>query len=300
MKRLLCILMLCSILCAGCSGGNQSGQQSELPRQDEQAQQDEQTLQSELPPTKEMTDQERLAAAEEWLEKDFSFTLTCGYMNLAINGMQQRTEQVFGKDGSWSMLTDRQMWDHRSDYRQEESAQFYYRYEGSQLVCYSVVDGVGPERGVISARERVEMEESKALIVGAPALMPDYLEGLYVTHPEGNEVVTVLAYWLPVDKVMADNTMLSMYINNAFSLSGNTYPPEADAGILALFEVGTQTCQPISLSFMFHEVKPYVLSPGAQSGEAALDTDFMTMSYSFNYDIPDTVAVPEEMIPETF
>ena len=286
MKKLLCILILCSVLFAGCSGCIQSGQQIESHQKDEQTQQAE------------MTDREFLAAAGEWLERDFSFTATFQYVNLAMCGMQQRTEQVFGKDGSWSMLTDRQIWDHRTDYRQENAAQFYYRYEGSQLVCYSNVEGEGPQRGVISKRDRDTMDEDKARIVGIPALMPDYLEGLYVTQPEGNGDVTVLCYWLPVDKVMADNTMLSMYINNAFSLSGNTYPPEADAGILVIFEIDRKTCQPISLSYMFQELKPYVLSSGAQSGEEALDADFMTMSYSFDYDLPDTVEIPDEMIPQ--
>lgn len=292
MKRILCILTLCVILFAGCS----QGEQTELHKGDQtepnkHAEINEQIQQSER------TEQELLAAAADWLEKDFSFTVTYKYMYLAINGVQQRTEQVFGEDGSWSMLTERQMWDHSSDYQQEETAQFYYRYEGAQLVCYSNVDGKGPQRAVLSERDKEEMEASKALMIGTPALIPDYLEGLYVTQPEGNNAVTVLAYWLPVEKVMADSTMLSVYVNNAFALSGNTYPPEADAGILTIFEVDTQTCQPISLSYLFHEVKPYVLSTGAQSGEAAFDTDFMTMCYSFDYDILDTVAVPEEMLP---
>ena len=282
MKRILCILTLCVILFAGCSQGEQT-----VLYQGEQT----------GPQQSEMTDRELLTAAEDWLGKDFSFTVTYEYMNLAINGMQQRTEQVSGKDGSWSMLTERQVWDHSTDYRQEETAQFYYRYEGSQLVCYHNADGEGPQRTVISDRDREEMEDSKALMVGVSALMPDYLEGLYVTQPVGNDAVTVLAYWLPVEKVMSDNTMLSVYVNSAFALSGNIYPPDADAGILTILEVNTQTCQPISLSYMFQELKPYVLSTGAQSGEAVFDTDFMTMCYNFDYDIPNTVTVAEEMLP---
>lgn len=288
MKRILYILTLCVILFAGCSQGGQTGlHQGEQtgPQQSGQIQQNQ------------MTDRELLTAAEDWLEKDFSFTMTYEYMNLAINGMQQRTEQVFGKDGSWSMLTERQVWNHSTDYRQVETAQFYYRYEGSQLVCYHNADGKVPQRTVISDRDWDEMEDSKALIVGASALMPDYLEGLYVTQPVGNDAVTVLTYWLPVEKVMSDSTMLSVYVNRVFALSGTTYPLDADAGILTIFEVDSQTHQPISLSYMFQELKPYVLSTGAQSGEAAFDTDFMTMCYSFDYDIPDTVTVPEEMLP---
>ena len=276
------------ILFSGCSQGKLSELlQGELiePLQSEQVQQGERT------------DRELLIAAEKWLGKDFSFTMTYEFMNLAINGMQQRSELVFGKDGSWSMQTERQAWDHSTDYSYEETARFYYRYEGSQLVCYSNIDGDEPQRIAISDSSRKEIEASKALMVGVPALMPDYLEGLYVTNPVGNNAVTVLAYWLPVEKVLADDTMLSAYVNNAFALSGNTYPPEANAGILTVFQIDTQTCQPISLDYMFHEVKPYVLSAGAQSGEEALDADFMTMSYSFDYDIPETVTGTEEMIP---
>lgn len=223
--------------------------------------------------------------------------MTYKYTNLAINGMEQTTEQVFGKDGSWSMVTEHQVWNHRNDQKQEETGRFYYCYEDSQLVCYHDTDGKDLRRTVITDNYREEIEDSKDCMVGLRALMPEYLEGLYVTHPTGNDAITVLAYWLPVEEVMADVTMLSAYVNNAFGLSGNTYPSEANAGILTILEIDTETCQPISLSYIFHELEPYVLSAGAQSGEAAFDMDFMTMWYTFDYDLPDSAPVPEGMLP---
>ena len=279
MKKVLCILAVLIILLAGCSyTGEQPGEQAK-PQQSEK------------------TERELLDAAAEWLEKDFSFTMDYQYMNLAINGMRQRSEQIFGQDGSWSMVTERESWDHRTDYRQKEASEFYYRYEDSQLVCYYSIAGEEPQRDVITDSGKKEMEDSKALLVGVSALMPDYLEGLYVTQPTGNDAVTILAYWLPVDQVMADRTMLSAFVNNAFAMSGNTYPSDAKAGILVLFEMDAQTYCPIAVSYMFHEVKPYVLSSGALSGEYALNADFMIMSYTFDFNIPDTIEVPEEMVP---
>ena len=78
-------LTLCVILFSGCSQEKLSELlQGELiePLQSEQVQQGERT------------DRELLIAAEKWLGKDFSFTMTYEFMNLAINDMQLAAEKA--------------------------------------------------------------------------------------------------------------------------------------------------------------------------------------------------------------
>ena len=236
-----------------------------------------------------------LAAIKKWLNQDFSFTMSYQYMNLAINGMSQQTTQCFAADGSWSFITQRKTWDHRTDYESEEKAEFYYRYEDSQLVCYSQTDGSAPQRITIGKQEKAEMDESKAYIVGAPALLPEYLEAFSVVQTES---ATILTFQLPVEKVMADSTILSMFVKNIFTLAGQEYKSEYHAMIICTLETDPKTLRPRNLSYDFSQLKPYILSDGAQNGEYALDTDFVTMTYSFDYELPDTTDIPDRLIPK--
>ena len=233
-------------------------------------------------------------ALKQWLEKDYSFTLAYQYMNLAINGISQETTRVFAADGCWSLKNKRKVWDHTTNYESEENAEFYYCYENSQLICYSTVNGNAPQRAIVTDNVRKEMDDSKGYMIGVPGLLPDYLQDLSVTQTSD---VAIFTYTLPVEKVMADTTLLAVYIQNVFALSNYEYQPEAKLLIGCTFETDPETFQPKSLSFDFSQLKPYVLSSGAQSGEYALNADFMTMVYTFDYNLLPTIAVPENLIP---
>jgi hypothetical protein len=215
-------------------------------------------------------------------------------MNLAINGLSQETTQVFAADGCWSFQNQRKIWDHTANYESEENVEFYYRYEDSQLICYSIVNGNAPQRAVVTENGRKEMDDSKAYMIGVPGLLPDYLQDLSVTQTDD---AAILTYTLPVEKVLADSTLLAVYIQNVFALSNYEYEPEGQLLIGCTFETDPETFQPKSLSFDFSQLKPYVLSNGAQSGEFALGADFMTMVYTFDYNLPSTIAIPENLIP---
>lgn len=231
---------------------------------------------------------------QQWLNKDSSFTISYQYMNLAVNGMSQSITQTQAADGSWSFHNQRKVWYHTSDYEVEESAEFYYRYEGSQLVCYSSIDGSTPQRAQLSDRDIAAMDADKALMVGVPGLLPKYMQELTITQT--NEAAT-FSFRLPVEKVLADNTYLSAFVSNVFTLSGSAYKPEYNATILCTFETEPQTFQPRSLYYDFSQIKPYVLSEGALSGETALDSDFLTMTYTFDYALPATTQIPDYMFP---
>ena len=231
---------------------------------------------------------------QQWLSKDSSFTVSCQYMNLAVNGMSQKITQTQAADGSWSFKTQRKVWDHTSDYEDEEASEFYYRYEDSRLVCYSSIDGSTPQRAQLSDRDIAAMDADKALMVGVPGLLPKYMQELTITQT--NEAAT-FSFRLPVEKVLADNTYLSAFVSNVFTLSGSAYKPEYNATILCTFETEPQTFQPRSLYYDFSQIKPYVLSEGALSGETALDSDFLTMTYTFDYALPATTQIPDYMFP---
>ena len=230
----------------------------------------------------------------QWLNKDSSFSISYMYMNLAINGMSQQITQTQAADGSWYFKNQRKVWYHNPDYESEEAVEYYYRYEDSRLVCYSSINGDTPQRAQLSDRDIAEMDASKASMVGVPGLLPEYLQELSIVQT--NEAATI-SFRLPVDKVLADDTYLSVFVSNVFSLSGNEYKPEYNATILCTFETDPQTFRPKSLSYDFSQIKPYVLSSGAQSGEDALDTDFLTLEYTFDYDLPGTTQIPDNMIP---
>lgn len=238
--------------------------------------------------------QNELTAVKRWLEKDVSFIMSYQYMDLAIHGTSQKTTQVYAADGSWSMIIQRKVWDHTTDYDSQETGEFYYRYENSQLICYSSIDGEAPQRITVSRSEKEEMDDSKAYLVGAPALLPEYLEDLSVTQ---TDTATVITFRLPVEKVIADSTVLSVFINNAFTLAGQEYKNEYNAMILCTLEADPQTLRPKSLSYDFSQLKPYLLSRGAQSGEEALDSDFITMTYTFDYNLSNSIPIPDRLIP---
>lgn len=242
----------------------------------------------------EITSQDPLITLKQWLKTDFSFALSYQYMNLAVSGMSQETTQTFATDGSWLFNNRRKIWDHTTNYESEENAEYYYRYENSQLVCYSSIDGNTPQRIVLTEREKTDMDESKSYLVGVYGLLPNYMHNFAVNQSDG---VTILNFQLPVEKVLADNTLLSVFVENVFSLSGVEYKSEYNVMIPCSFTVDSQTFQPKSLSYDFAQLKPYVLSNGAQSGEYVFDTDFLTMVYTFDYNLPDTIEIPTHLIP---
>ena len=229
-----------------------------------------------------------------WLEENCSFTISYEYMNLAINGLTQVTEQTYAKDGSWVMKNHKKYWDHTSDYEREETAEFYYRYEGSQLICYSRIGDAAPQRSIMTQQALAEIAASREIMLGAPGLLPAYLEDLSLTEADGSAVFT---FRLPADKVLSDGTFLSVCVGSAFTLYNARYPEDANASILCAFTADPETYRPKTLTFDFSEIKPYVLSSGALSGEYALGVDLMTMTYTFDYNFPETTQVPDHMIP---
>lgn len=264
MKR-LCLMLLCAIFfISGCSASHEESS-------------DEVNVSD-------------MDAMENWLSEDFSFLISFQYMNLAKNGISQETLQELAKDGSFHFVTSIRQWDHTADFEFSNHMEYYYRYEDDALVCYVRADDEDPERMVLTPAEEKALADSKSLIVDPEVLLPSYLENFHETD-EG------YSFSLPLDKVINSNTMLASYVQYAFALYGSKYDPTADINILCNIEVEKETLRPVKFSYDFNELKPYVLSEGALSGEYALDTDLMYMTFELDYELAQTIPVPDEFIP---
>ncbi|MBE6944394.1 MAG: hypothetical protein E7453_09135 [Ruminococcaceae bacterium] len=231
---------------------------------------------------------------QDWLEKDCSFNMSYQYNLFPFLGTSQNTVQTFGTDGSWSFINDRKDWNRRSDYEATEHAEHYYRYEDKVLVCYNRFNNDPPKRIEITKSMAAEMDKSMRYLVGIPAILPTYMEELSVAHSGDS---TTFSFSLPVRKVLDDQTLLSSFVYKAFSLSGNEYKDEWNLKILCTVEAEGETVCPQTVTYDFSQLKPYIMTNGAQSAEYALDTDFMTMTYSFDYVLSSPIEIPAQLIP---
>ena len=234
-----------------------------------------------------------LSILKEQLSQKWNFEISYQYMHLAYNGISQKTVQTYAKDGSFFSSTERRYWDHTRDHDESTLAEYYYRYEDNDLICYLRENGGKSQRGVIDAKVLREMEASRLMLVGPNGLLPKYLEDF-----EEKTENTCYTFRLPVADILKDETLLSIFIQNAFALYGSEYDKNADISILCTLETEPESLRPLKLEFDFSELKPYVLSSGALSGEYALDIDLMYMRYTFNADFADTISIPSNFSEE--
>jgi len=225
------------------------------------------------------------------LENDFSFTISYEYTNFPIYGISQHVEQLYGADDSFRFYCESRQWDYRNGYEFEENAEYYYQYEDDVFVCYMTVNGGEVIRTEIPQDGLQSMFENKWRMVGSDALLPAYFEAF--TEEVKGELYT---FKLPVGKVLEGDSYLSVFTNNMFKLSGNEYDSSLELNILCSCKVEKGSYRPIEISYDFTEIKPYVLTSGAMSGEYALDANFVSMIYEFDYDLPQTISVPDKFL----
>ena len=135
------------------------------------------------------------------------------------------------------------------------------------------------------------MAADRQRIVGVDALFPHYLEE-FSEKIEGEEYT----FTLSLDKVLEDDTYLSAYLNNVFALCGKEYDPSLNLKILCTCITEKDQLRPQKIVYDFSQIKPYVLSEGALSGEWALDADFMYLYYEFDFDLQETIVIPNDIL----
>ena len=227
------------------------------------------------------------------LSDDFSFTIEYLYMDIANNGMSQKMEQVYGKDGSFSFLIDRKNWNHIYDYENSEVVEYYYQYEGDTLYCYMKDKNQEVSKVAMSDDDIYLMEKDKNRIVGSNAIFPSYLEGFKESaDKDGYE------FDLPVGEVLKDDSYLSAFLQNAFTLSGKEYDSSLQLSVKCTGEVEKNTYHINKISYDFSQLKPLLLSDFSLESEGALDTELMYMVFEFDYDLADKIIVPNEFLTE--
>ena len=246
------------------------------------------TTEPQPPATTEELSAEPIEQVKAQLNDYLNFRLSMEYMEPMRYSTFQETDMLYAADGSYRMTNSRK--NTHGTQETEETAEFYYRYESDEFVCYMRVGDAAFSRAVMTVADLQAMEATRPLLVGAPALLPDYLQDLTLTETEDSLIFT---YQLPLEEVLDDNTMLATFVGNVFNLSGAKYDESQHLTIGCTLEVAPETYCPRSLTYDFEQVKPLVLTDGAFSFEYALQTDLMTMSYSFDDDHPATVTIPE-------
>ena len=233
---------------------------------------------------------EPLDMVKDWLSQTCSFQISYLYDNFLYFGTSQESVMTCATDGSYTMTSTRKTWADSSDYSEEETGEFYYRYEDGQLICYMRTDDGPFKRGIMSEADIQAQEETRPLLVGVPAITPDHLQDLSL---EETADAAIFTYQLSLKDVMGDSTILTVFLRKAFSLHGDEYDGKTDLPIYCTLETDPETYRPRSFTLDFSEIKPLVLDDGPLSAEYALGLDLMTMTYTFDYDLPESVTIPD-------
>jgi len=277
LKRLLACMLSC-VLVVFCSCTQQEAPETSAAT----------TTSSTVPTT--VAPPEPLDVVKDWLSQTFSFRISYLYHNYLYFGISQESVMTCATDGSYSMISTQKVWADMNDHSEEETGEFYYRYEDGQLICYMRTDDGPFNRGVMTQADIREQEETRPFLVGVPAITPDHLQELSL---EETADAAIFTYQLSLKDVMADNTILFVFLRNAFSMYGQEYDGQTDLPIYCTLETDPETYRPRSFTLDFTEIKPLVLDNGPLSAEYALGLDLMTMTYTFDYDIPESVTIPD-------
>ncbi len=251
-------------------------------------------------PTEESTepspDEDTAETIRQNLPEVFSYHLEEMYMNLAQDGFSQTIDQETAQDGSFHFTLTQRHWDHTAEFEDETVREFYYQQEDGVFVCYARLNGEAPERIPMTKAEEADLNASMELVVGAPALLPDYLTDFTDEGIDAESGLRRCTYRMSVQDILNDETLLASFVYLVCSVSGYTYQATDDLYVTAALYLD-DAMRPVKLTHDFSELKPFVLSEGALSGEFALQTDLVYLTYEFDYDTPETIPVPANFIP---
>lgn len=234
---------------------------------------------------------------EEWFSEECSFSLFMEYRNLVFDGYSHEIRQENASDGGFHFVSLFKQWDRLSNYEYEEKAEYYYQFEDGNLVCYMMMNDQNPSRGVLSSEDAQMLLADKQRVVGVEVLLPEYLESFEFKKSQEDETQAICTFSLPLKRVLEEAGMMASLIHNSMSMSGKDDVAVQDVSVYAELIVESDTLKPLSLTFSFDELKPYLFSDGALSGEFAFGMNLMSMTYEFDYQLLEKIHVPEEFIP---
>jgi hypothetical protein len=233
-RILLCIFASSLLLLLGC-GQTPSFSETAPP-----------TTEPQPPATTEELSAEPIEQVKARLNDYLNFRLSMEYMEPMRYSTFQETDMLYAADGSYRMTNSRK--NTHGTQETEETAEFYYRYESDEFVCYMRVGDAAFSRAVMTVADLQAMEATRPLLVGAPALRPDYLQDLTLTETEDSLIFT---YQLPLEEVLDDSTILAAFVRSAFNLSGADYDESQHLTIGCTLEVAPETYCPRSLTYDF-------------------------------------------------
>lgn len=213
--------------------------------------------------------QEVLPLLREALPELTSFTIEEPFMQLGYNGFTRTVRQETARDGSFHFKTDSHQWNHASGDDFTQSVEYYYRYESDVLTYYYRIDDDPPDRGIVSAEGKAEMDASCQLLIGADALFPRYLENFTDAGKDTESGLQCYTFSLPVEKILTNSkdTKIGDYLSNVFYFGACSAETEfSGAAVQCTVWVSLQAMQPVRIQMDFAELRPYVLSESAQSG----------------------------------
>ncbi len=252
-------------------------------------------------PTQEVTEAptepSALSIIGEWLDQELSYTVYSEYMHLAYNGFSHEIRQETALDKSFHFIDIQRQWDHTNDAEYSSQMEYYYQYEGSNYVCYMKKDDQPGERYVYAAGQEQSLFDSRYLMVGSEVLLPSYLQDFSLSEEAAETGNRVCTFSLPLQSVMKNGSLLSNFIDVSFQFYGTEYDPSLELNLYCTLEVEPETLRPVSLTYNFDELKPYILSSGALSGEYAFNIDLVRFAYTFDYNLAETTSIPAEFLP---
>ena len=260
---------------------------------------------TETPPPETETDPapdktaEQLALLRDWLERPCSMDVEMGYSYYPFYGFDYSVLQVTGADESFRFTTvyaaypgeDWSPEDPDSPYRDVETIDWYYCYEGDTYCCYRP-DG---ERALVTTAVRRQMAEDRSEFCGSIAVLPEGIEGFTDRGPDITGV-RVFEWRIPYAALEASGSMPWQMVGRAVRWTGDrtTLEPvedlEAAAPALSVWlETEPETLRPIRVLFDYGAFKPYLFGDGPLSAESAMDVDVLYYTIVYDYELPAAV-----------
>lgn len=107
----------------------------------------------------------------------------------------------------------------------------------------------------------------------------------------------VYAFSIPLDQVLSDDIYLSSFVRYMLQMRTPAYEQIRDLRIGGSVKLDKASMTPMEVSFSFEELKPYVLTESSISAEYALESNFVSMIYRFDFELSQTIVIPDEFLP---
>lgn len=225
------------------------------------------------------------------LNYESSYRISFEFINFLYNGFSQEIEQTSAKDESFRFLYNRSEKNYSSSEDYHEKREYYYRRENAFHYCYLKIDDGEVQRMKVSSDAWYAMSTDRLKLIGANTLLPDYLED-FAEKVAGEEYT----FRLPLNKVMEEETYLNTFLSLAYIFGGKEHNDSLNLYITCTVYVEKDSYRPTRISYDFTEVKPYVFGNGVLSAEYALQDDFMTMDIEFDFNLQESITIPDEFL----